>query len=460
MRRLATPKAMFGVVPRSAAVLLLSVCCCYCALCANEPEIVGRVLDTAGNPIVDATVMVYHAGPTTGYSLFCPSCYADCGKRQVTDTNGMFSFHHLSSGLWFKLLVAKTGYDPRFVEKVIPTTDVPVTATLDARPRVGDPNRVFRGRIVDSNGLAQHDAVVQPVGALWDAKTAAYGTIPGLDPIAVTDQQGVFEIESFPAKRNWMPSATGPPLKILVAVEARGMAEAFSAIPAGLEPEAITVTDGAVVRGRLVQDGKPVEGAEVGLVGYPRGGWGPNFKMVGSPYEEIRIGTRADGTFEIANVPVPGNWYVYAKMEAVATRGATGNIARATKANHEVVDIGDLQVKPGYHLHGRVVLSDGKPIKDGMTVTISSEEAFDSQTVTLPSTGTFEFIGLAPGSYSVFASVKGYSPPPMAPVSIKAEDGRIQTYTPPPPPVSIEHDIGDFVITLHPEVSASKSDPR
>ena len=172
MRRLAAPKAIFGVVRRSAAVLPLSAYCCYCALCANQPEIAGKVLDTAGNPIVDATVMVYHAGPTTGYSLFCPSCYADCGNRAVTDSNGMFSFHHLSSGLWFKLLVAKTGYEPRFVEKVIPTTDVPVTATLDARPRIGDPNRVFRGRIVDSNGLAQHDAVVQLVGVLWDAKTA------------------------------------------------------------------------------------------------------------------------------------------------------------------------------------------------------------------------------------------------------------------------------------------------
>jgi len=448
-------------------MLLLSFFCCQPGFGGDSPAITGRVLDGAGKPIADATVMVYHAGPTSGYSLFCPSCYADCGKRAVTDTNGMFSFHHLSSGLWFKLLVAKTGYQPRFVEKVIPTTDVPVTATLDARPRVGDPHRVFRGRIVDSKSLAQHDAVVQVVGALWDAKTGpAYGTIPGLDPIAATDQQGVFEIDSFPAKRNGMPSVTGPPLKILVAVEARGMAEAFSAIPAGLEPEAITVTDGAVVRGRLVQDDKPVEGAEVGLVGYPRGGWGPNFKMVGSSYEEIRIGTRADGTFEITNVPVPGNWYVYAKMEAVATRGATGNIACATKANHEVVDIGDLQVKRAYHLHGRVVLSDGKPIEDGMTVTIGSEKAFDSQTVTLPSTGTFEFIGLAPGSYSVFASVKGYSPPPMAPVSVKAEDGRTLTYTPRPPPVSIEHDIGDFLITLHPEVSAraktvaSKSDPR
>ncbi len=131
-------------------------------------------------------------------------------------------------------------------------------------------------------------------------------------------------IDSFVVRREaWMPPVSGPPVKILVSVEARGMADAFSVIPAGLEPHSITVTVGAVVRGQLVQDGKPIGGAEIGLYGYPRGLFSGNLKVVGSPYEEVRIGTRPDGTFEISNVPVPGNWYVYAKMASVASRGAT-----------------------------------------------------------------------------------------------------------------------------------------
>jgi uncharacterized GH25 family protein len=467
MRSLQSRNAMLGFVLNSAAVLLLTVSCYQYAFGADDLIIAGKVMNGAGKPIADATVMVYHAGPTTGYSLFCPSCYADCGKRAITDTKGTFSFHHLRAGLWFELLVARSGYQPKFVEKVVPASDAPVTATLHPRPRVSAPNRIFRGRIMDSSGLAQRNAVVQSVGALWDAKTGgAIGVIPGLDPIAVTDSEGGFEIDSFFAKPNRMPSFNRPPVKILVSAEARGMAEAFSVIPAGLEPHAITVADGAVVRGRLVQDGKPIGGAEVGLFD-PRSGWGPNFKMVGSPYGEIRIGTRPDGTFEITNVPVPGNWYVYAKMESVATRGATGSVACATKHNDEIVDLGDLQLKPAYHLRGRVVLSDGKPVADGMRVTISSENAFDSQTATLPPDGRFEFVGLAGGSYSIFASVKGYSPPPMAPVSFKAEDGRVLTYTPHPPPVSIEHDVDNFVMMLYPDASASasavpasKPDPR
>jgi hypothetical protein len=448
--------SMFGSALNVAVVLLVSLCCWRSAFSATDPAISGKVFDAGGKPVVDATVMVYHAGPITGYSLFCPSCYADCGKRAVTNSNGMFSFHHLNPGLWFELMVAKSGYEPKFVQKVIPEYGMRVTATLDLRPKVNDPTRVFRGQIVDTRGLPQRDAVVELVGALMNARTGAsiYGTIPGLDAIAITNQTGGFEIDFTHVKQSWMPSASGPPVKILVAVEARGMAEAFGLVHAGLERPKITVTDGAIVRGRLVQNGKPIGGAEVGLIGNPRGGWGANLKMIGSPYQEIRIGTRPDGTFEIDNVPVPGNWYVYAKMESVANRGATGNAACATKRNDEVVSLADLRLKPAYHLGGRVALSDGKPIANGMRVTISSERAWDSQTAALPASGHFEFLGLAAGEYSIFASVKGYSAP-MRAVSFKTKDGRVLTYMAPPPPVSIQHNIDNFVLTLRPDVSRS-----
>jgi hypothetical protein len=96
--------------------------------------------------------------------------------------------------------------------------------------------------------------VVQPVGALWDAQTGAagYGTIPDLGPIAVADQEGVFELDPFFTMHNGMPPfVSGPPVKILVSVQSRGVAEGFSVIPAGFEPHAIAVADGAVVRGGL-----------------------------------------------------------------------------------------------------------------------------------------------------------------------------------------------------------------
>lgn len=82
-------------------------------------------------------------------------------------------------------------------------------------------------------------------------------------------------------------------------------------------------------------------------------------------------------------------------MESLAARGATGVVDCSTKHDAEIVDIGDIQIKPAYRLRGNVGLSDGKPIPDGMRVTMSSESAWDDQTATLPPDGDFEFLGLA-----------------------------------------------------------------
>ncbi len=430
----------------AALVVAALVVCCPRSFPDERENLTGRVTDNEGKPIEHATVMVYHAGVKKGYSSYCPSCYADCGKRTTTDANGMFTFRGLRGDLWFELLVALDGYEPAFVKKIDASSSEPVTATLVQRRRVHDPSRVFRGHVKNSQGQPVRDAVVQPVGILLDSKTgsAKYGSIEGLDPMAVTNEKGDFEIAY---------STAG--LKILVSLEARGLAPAFSVVTAGVERRTITMTVGSTVRGRLVQDGRPIPDAEVGLIGRPRGGFGGNLQLVGYPYDELRVGTQQDGTFIITNVPSPVDWYAYAKMESVARRGATGVVECATKHDREIVSLGDVQVRPAYHLRGTVVLSDGKQIPDGMRVTISSETAWDDQTAVLRSDGHFEFLGLAAGDYFVSASVKGYSLPKI-PVSVKRTkpDGSTESMTYAPgvaPPFSIDRDVDDFVITLSPE---------
>jgi hypothetical protein len=148
------------------------------------------------------------------------------------------------------------------------------------------------------------------------------------------------------------------------------------------------------------------------------------------------------------------DWYIYGKMESMATRGATGVVECATRRDRELVNLGDVQIKPAHRLRGRVVLSDGKPILDGMRLIISSERAWDSQTTLLPPNGRFEFTGLAAGSYSVFASVKGYvSLPTTRTSTVRDATGpeRVVKDSSPTIPISIDHDLDDFVITLHPE---------
>ena len=249
------------------------------SLAAVRVTLTGKVTDSFGKPLEDATVMIYEAGLKKGYSTYCPSCYVDCGKRTVTDREGAFTIKSLDPDLWFELLVVRDGYTATFVKRVDPSRGPAATAALAPRAAVDDPMRVARGRVVDQNGKPLRAAVVVPEGVATvgpDGPMSIYGTVDGLEPVAVSNSKGEFE-------RAYSAKATG----ILVRVEARAMATRLVGVPTGTEPQTITVSDGAVIRGRLVNQGKPVAGAQVGLIARNRGGSGGNLKIFGDPYSEI-----------------------------------------------------------------------------------------------------------------------------------------------------------------------------
>lgn len=197
------------------------------SLAADRLTLTGKVTDAAGKSLDHATVMVYHAGVKQGYSTFCPSCYSDCGKRTLTDSAGNFTIRSLSPDLHFELLIVHDGYLPTFVTKVDPAKPAP-TAALKPREAVTDPHRVLRGLVVDAHHRPIRDAVVQPQGILGETpngRGSIYGSIPGLDPVSVTNDKGEFELmhdKPFDA--------------MVLQVEARGMAsKIFTSLASGTE---------------------------------------------------------------------------------------------------------------------------------------------------------------------------------------------------------------------------------
>lgn len=391
---------------------------------AQGLTITGKVIDSAGHPLRDATVMVYHAGVLNGYSTFCPSCYKDCGKHTKTDESGLYTISKLESGLWFDLLIVRDGYAPEILKVKNVSTGTAPTATLKARPPVvGVSSHMVKGHVVNSKGNAVRDAVVTPVG-VDNEQGSIVGTIPGLDALAVTDQNGDFELVY-----------EKPATRVLVTVEARTFALRFATLVSGLRPQTIELFTGATVKGRLMQDGKPVGDAEIGLIGQQRGGFGPALRIVGDPYPEIRVGTQQDGTFVISDVPYGVHWFVYAKMESVAPRGASEARPCSTAKPARIVDVGDIRLVPGYRLQGRVILRDAKSLPDGMRVVITSQHVWDSQTALLDKDGRFTFVSLPEGEYSISPSVRGYSLP--------GDENEIRT--------SVQRDIDNMIISLSPE---------
>jgi uncharacterized GH25 family protein len=378
-------------------ILAFALCLSGAAIAQDRVTLTGKITDPAGHPLEHATVLVYHAGVKVGYSTFCPSCYSDCGKRTLTGADGSYRIAGLSPDLWFELLVVHAGYRPEIAKN---RADI----VLRPRPAAIDATRIVRGRVVTAKGTPLRDAVITPRGLAYNTPRGiaqVFGSPRGVDPIAATDEHGEFELAS-----------DGPVLSMELLVEARGMATKLQEVAAGAEIHALEVTDGAMIRGRVVQDGKPVPGIEMAL--YSRD------HINGSGYDEVRIGTREDGSFAFTNVPAPENWYVFGKMESISARGAIQPLETPTHRDGEEIDLGDIAMQPGHRLRGKVVLPGGKPVPAGMRIFItpgcmSCLKEFghfgllDAQTVELGADGAFEFTHLATGPYQITVSVKGYA---------------------------------------------------
>lgn len=323
---------------------LLLASSCLCSVAETKPALSGRVLDADGKPIAHATVMVYHAGVKVGYSTYCPSCYRDCGKRVTTDHNGDFNLASLAPGLWFTLLVVQEGYTPVISAKLDPDKTSGWEAKLIRRPAPSADASVARGRVTDSAGNPVRDAIVEPIG-LNLGKLSTYGTVPGLDPLAVTNANGEFQI-----------SYLGSSSAMLVEIEGRGYAPKFVRLATGPSRTGVVVSEGATIRGILVASGKPVGNAEVGLFPKNRGMYSENLAVLGDPYTEERVGTAADGSFLISNVPQPVTWLLYGKMSSMPNGEGTEPLEIKTSADGQFLDHVRLAAGPAHIITGKVLL--------------------------------------------------------------------------------------------------------
>lgn len=372
-----------------------------------RPTAKGVITDAATNqPIANATVLVYSAGVRTGYNLFCPTCYTDCGKRATTNEVGEFTIANLSADLVFDLLVVRDGYSSTWIKKVDPLANAKPEAKLAKRTSPENPKQIVRGKVVDARGDAIRDALIAQRGIIFD-QGRGFGDRDWIDLVAVTNKDGEFEMAySKPAKA------------MILQVAPRGMAANLVTLTTGAERHTVTATDGATVRGRVVNNGKPLANIELGLSTHSR--------TSGTIFDDMRIGTNENGEFAITNVPAGRIYDLFPRMTALGEKGLSAGVTYVeTKDDGQEVNIGDIQTQPGFTLKGRIVLSDGAAIPDKMRVNLFIDRMPDSQTSILNADGTFEFRGLARGVYSIGPAVKGYIPlDPEKPIEVLIDRDR------------------------------------
>jgi len=213
----------------------------------ERPDLTGTIQTKSGQPVA-ATIFIATAGPKVGTSPFCPSCYADCQKQAKADAEGKFIISSLDPQLRFQVLAVAKGFKPKYVNKVDPAKG-PIKVTLDPiELAAAGPENCLHGRIKDAKGKAVAGAVVEAHGLRTRNGGGRWGSLPGVDPLAVTDENGEFLITS------------QKPFELMdVKVSARGLAnKTFTELASGNSVHELTLTEGAAVRGRVLFNGQPV----------------------------------------------------------------------------------------------------------------------------------------------------------------------------------------------------------
>jgi len=225
------------------------------------------------------------------------------------------------------------------------------------------------------------------------------------DPMAVTNEQGEFEI-----------AYDKPAERMILKISPRGMAARLIDESTGSDRKTITVTEGTTVVGRLVDPGgKPVANAEIALEPYGV----DSGRSIGT----IRIGTREDGTFSFSNVPPGRVWALFPTMESLTPKQLAGQLVPIEpREDGQTLDVGEVRLRPAHRVRGRIIVSDGKPLPPDVHLTLLlGNYGFDSQVGDVSPDGHFEFKGLPKGVVKLLPGVKGYELVDRAEIVVDAD---------------------------------------
>ncbi|MGD0652067.1 MAG: hypothetical protein ABSA97_13190 [Verrucomicrobiia bacterium] len=354
-----------------------------------RPDLTGVVKSQSGQPVTNASIFIYTAGPRLGAGLLCPSCYLDCRKSAKSGLDGQFKIEALDSNLVFQVLVVAPGHVPTFFNKVDPLKG-PLEATLPLRTATNiPPSQVILGRVFSTEKRPVPNAVVS-VNSTTIGNTTSSRPPQGTDPLAITDERGEFSLAS-----------QGKFDAMNLRIEARGYANAnFAEVRPGPKRREFIITEGAALTGRVMFEGKPLKNVTIGVVGVDH--------SMGNFTGDFVISTGGNGRFLFANLLPDREYALYGLMASVGRFGALPLRTVRVKGDGSKTDAGDLVVVPGHRLSGQVKLADSAPIPEHTRLLLGRSEAWDTLTVELPADGRFEFTNVPTETLLINTRVSGY----------------------------------------------------
>ena len=232
-------------------------------------------------------------------------------------------------------------------------------------------------------------------GQILDSVTTGGGTgygqqAKGTDVVAVSDSAGEFEI--YVAK---------PFDSLGLEIDVPGLARTkfAGATPGGARRDFVLPV-GAALIGRVVRDGKPVKGINVGVAGVDR--------SAGHFTGDFVVGTDADGLFVFSSLPADRDYQFYGVMDSL--RGIGALPARVVRVGRDGsrTDLGVISLTPGWRVAGEVHVANAKTLPLGSRLILDREGAWDFSVIGLPSDGRFDLPNVPGEAVGLSVGMSGY----------------------------------------------------
>ena len=308
----------------------------------------------------------------------------------MADAQGNFKIESLSSNLLFTVVIAARGFEPLTLTKVDPTM-ARVAARLKPRGKDQLPaNRTVFGRVLDARKRPVAGAEVS-INGVTVGNSTSFGQQPaGTDIVAVSDSAGGFEI--YVAK---------PFDSLGLRIDALGVARTkFTGVTPGGARRDFVLLVGAALVGRVMRDGKPVKGINVGVASVDRG-------MEGFTGDFV-AGTDSNGLFVFPSLPADRDYQFYGVLDSL--RGIGALPARVVRIGREGSrsDLGVISLTPGWRVADEVRVPNAKTLPVGSRLILGREGAWDFSVIDLPAEGRFDLPNVPGETVSLSVGMAGY----------------------------------------------------
>jgi uncharacterized GH25 family protein len=353
-------------------------------------DLVGHVLSPQGKPAAAIVLIPFvQTQPASQEAYF--GHFPKLPDRTYTDSEGNFRIASLDPTWRYHMVIVAAHCQPKIIDRVDPTAG-PLHVQLNAiNTASAPPATIMRGMVVDASGTPVPGALIKINGVTrngsmrWPASE--------IDFYSASDEAGMFVVSG----QLPFTAAEG-------SVEATNLAtRLFEGWEPGDTVHKLTLTDGAAVKGRLLDAGLPVANVNIRLdnFGAESGSTAWNYSAV----------TDNQGRFSFAHLPPNRKFNLYAPMESLGDRGALSKHLGQVHEDGSTNDLGDLNLEPAFIVAGRIHLTDGKPIPSHSRVTLARASFVgmqDDLSTSVGPDGNFHFAGVPAEKAAIFLRIPGY----------------------------------------------------